>query len=232
VFSYKQLISSLSHLFIPLPEILSFMAQKLSLQYTPPCLKFPKSLMPTCDTVFLLTAVLKLLNNGFQKVQQVTYESGKGVHREVYCFNCDKDHVKCVQGWRYKCLNCPNLNCCEKKACYDAHLKQFPQHCFVVIKEPLPLVPDNHVPAKTLQSLAPVFEFTMPLQLNHKTQCELCLEPVGEQPRMMCANCEEYNICYKCFCENKYEKHSKYHVFIRLDHEIVQNQSGTLKQTF
>ena len=40
---------------------------------------------------------------------------------------------------------------------------------------------------------------------------------------MMCANCEEFNICYKCFSDNKYEKHPKYHVFIRLDNELVQN---------
>lgn len=96
------------------------------------------------------------------------------MHREVYCYNCDKDHVKCVSGWRYKCLNCPNLNCCDRKGCYDAHLKQFPNHSFVIIKEPLPLVPDNQA-VKSLQTLAPPFEFQTPLNLNHIKQCEVCL---------------------------------------------------------
>lgn len=54
-----------------------------------------------------------MLNKGFTKVQQdVNYDPKKIYHKDIYCYNCQKDKLIFLEGHRYKCLNCPNLNSC------------------------------------------------------------------------------------------------------------------------
>lgn len=69
-----------------------------------------------------------LLNTGFKKIPWQEVEAGKleneekklPKHTGAFCFSCGSETNVCIEGPRYKCVNCPNLDACSK--CEFKHL--------------------------------------------------------------------------------------------------------------
>ncbi len=68
-------------------------------------------------------------------------------------------------------MNCADLNCCSNSGCYETHKKEFPNHSFILIDEPLPFTSENLVKVRKPTPLAEPFEFVQPLNSNHYIDC-------------------------------------------------------------
>ena len=227
VFSHSRVIEALDVISIPNGEILAYLASKLGMQLAPrphhiqitnprPLLKeSDKRPSPTPSLICSLASVLILLNKGFQKIPFEPMDPRKIVHRGSYCFNCGQ--IKFITGTRLKCLNCPNLDSCSNPVCEQKHLLNYPNHTFILIQEPLPLAPQKgNLPEPT--ALSPVFTFADPATDNHGISCDGCQQNIVGV-RMMCVNCEEFNLCRNCYANKK--AHIKFHVFAKIDNKVL-----------
>ena len=137
-----------------------------------------------------LGCLLLLLTKGFSNIPFEVTDPRKVVHKGSFCFNCLSN--KSISGVRYKCANCPNLDCCSKNECQQKHLVSHPNHVFIIIDDILPLAPTKAAPKP--QALLQPFDFVNPLTQDHGVKCESCDNNIFGI-RYQCANCEEYSCC-------------------------------------
>ena len=227
IFSHNRTIQALDQISIPNGEILCYLALKLGIKYDfhnekiqkiKPFLSFSGSTedkkKQEASLLRSLASLLLLLHKGFSKIPFEIIDPKKITHKGSYCFSCGQ--MKHISGSRLKCLNCPNLDCCSLPSCEQKHLLTYPNHVFIIIEEPLPLVPDRRNQPEPF-ALAPVFTFLDPSTDQHGILCDNCQkEIVGI--RYMCGNCEEFSLCSQCY---KTRVHTKYHVFIKLERKIM-----------
>lgn len=103
----------------------------------------------------------------------------------------------------------------------------------IIIKEPLPAKKQKNPksPTKTKQgskpfnSILPEFKFKeqeagTDTVVHTDVSCNKCQKQQIEGNCYKCANCEDWNLCEKCYFENKYT-HFKHHVFIKLHKPLL-----------
>lgn len=56
-----------------------------------------------------------MLKKGFKNIPFEPIDFSKATHKGAYCFNCLNN--RSISGVRFKCANCPNLDCCSKIEC-------------------------------------------------------------------------------------------------------------------
>ena len=238
LFSHNRLLQALDKISIPNGEVLAYLAYRLGIQFDSETgnIKILKPGLTSGTNTSLeerktqessalcqIVSILILLHRGFSKIPfDSAADPTKIVHKGAHCFNCGQS--KFITGTRLKCLNCPNIDSCSNGVCENKHLLLYPTHSFLVIEEPLPLVPAKRCQPEPI-SLAVPFTFVEPLTDIHGVNCENCIkEIVGV--RMMCANCEDFSLCKPCY---EFRNHTKFHVFVKLDNKIQIPPNSTPK---
>ena len=64
--------------------------------------------------------------------------------------------------------------------------------------------------------------------MHEGIECDNCGAKGFEGTRYLCANCDYFNLCEKCYLQEKYS-HTKTHVFLRLPEPLVQSETATPK---
>lgn len=199
-------LDSLSALGVPEGELISFLVQRMQIGSS------PKELSSHIQPFVFMSSVLILALGSLRKIS--VPEPGQALHTGVSCAAC---HSKHIVGWRYKCGHCANADFDEK--CAAKHVTEYPDHVMLIIQEPLPY--NSQTIAKTpnmQQPILPPFEFkdeqADPTATFEDVNCENCGKKPVVGSLFKCANCEDYNLCDKCYSEGTYE-HFSYHVFLK-----------------
>jgi len=236
LFSHNRLLQALDQISIPNGEVLAYLAYRLGIQFDnntglieflrPPLLtniSIEDRKTQESSALCQIVSILILLYKGFNKIPfDTSSDPKKIIHKGSYCFNCGQG--KFITGTRLKCLNCATIDSCSNGICENKHLLLYPMHSFIIIEEPLPLVPSKRSQPEPI-SLAIPFTFVEPLTDIHGINCENCnKEIIGI--RMMCANCEDFSVCKQCY---ELRNHTKFHVFIKLDNKIQVPPNSTPK---
>ena len=215
-YSQNKVTESLDYFSVPEGEIISYLLKKLNLReedYIPKVRKVEDKFKPGNKNTFTLIASCLLL--AYKSIKKIEIPSGENFHFVIYCDECENKQ-RFIEGIRNKCGQCSNINLCNKENCLKNHIAKYPNHCFIVIPSPLPYSPNlDELRNIELHPLLPEFDFDRTSKIHIGIECDKCGQNNIEDIRYLCANCEDFNLCSKCYIEGNH-KHPTQHVFIKL----------------
>lgn len=134
-----------------------------------------------------------------EPIQEAPKLEPKQIHCGVTCDKCQKENI---QGLRMKCITCKNYDLCED--CYKTKSSFHPYHSFQIISEPEKIQEKIQQPKKTI---------------HKNVQCDGCYINPVVGTRYMCLNCNNYDLCERCF-EKRKDLHYSNHVFRALEEPV------------
>ena len=229
-YSQKAVINSLEKFNIPEGELLSFITKKLKLKEN--LIKDPyyqqrkrSSSVDQVECVFPeLASSLILAIRSLRKLE--IEDANIIIHRGIICNYCGNN--KPIVGHRYKCGHCANINICSKSHCIKKHSSEFKDHILISIPKPLPYTPNKVTESSLNKVLLPPMKLQHTSKVHEGIECDNCGKKGFEGIRYLCANCDYFNLCEKCYNEGQFS-HTKTHVFLRLPEPLIQSETATPK---
>ena len=230
VYSQTSVIACLEKFNIPEGELLSYLAKKMKLKETMSSQlteerkrsnsrdQLEREIFPELSTTLVL-AIKSLRKQPVEDVDAV-------VHRGISCIYCGNN--KPIVGMRYKCGHCPNVNICSKSHCIKKHSDEQKDHVLIAIPKPLPYSPAKTTEAVLYKPLLPPMKLQHATKVHDGIECDNCGLKNFEGNRYLCSNCDYYNLCEKCYLQEKFS-HTKTHVFLRLPIPLLQSETATPK---
>ena len=124
------------------------------------------------------------------------------VHHGIVCNYCGGK--KPIVGMRYKCGHCLNLNVCSNFQCIKKHENEFRNHVLIAIPKPLPYGPSK-APESPIKILLQPMKLSYGKKIHNGIECDSCGVKNFDGIRYLCANCDYYNLCEKCYIQEKYD---------------------------
>ncbi len=231
LYSQKSVIDCLERFNIPEGELLSYLAKKMRLKElvaAPTDLtgrkrsssrdQLEREIFPQLSSSLVLA---------IKSLRKLPIEDPNAVvHRGITCNYCG--NKKPIVGMRYKCGHCPNVNVCSKTHCIKKHEDEHRDHVLIAIPKPLPYGPTKAPESAQFKILLPQMKLNHGSKVHEGIECDNCGAKSFEGTRYLCANCDYYNLCEKCYTGEKFS-HTKTHVFLRLPEPLIQSETATPK---
>lgn len=129
-------------------------------------------------------------------------EHKKMAHHTAFCNLCNKH----IRGTRFKCLTCPDWDCCS--SCKGTTVSKHPQHRFVRVEDP-EMISTGVIPADWV--------------IHHGVICDEC-KGVVVGPRFKCTTCPDFDLCVHCEA-NPVTSHgtdAEPHLFLKINKPLPQ----------
>jgi len=230
VYSQKNVIECLEEFNIPEGELLSYLAKKMKLseavQQEPEVAARRRSKSRDQLEKEIFPQLASSLVLAIKSLRKLPIEDPDViVHHGITCTYCGGK--KPIVGMRYKCGHCANVNICSKSHCIKKHEDECKDHVLIAIPKPLPYGPSK-IPDAQYKILLPPMKMQHGIKVHEGIECDNCGVKNFEGIRYLCANCDYYNLCEKCYTQEKFS-HAKTHVFLRLPEPLIQTETATPK---
>eukprot|EP01022_Parablepharisma_sp_SALTPOND_P020985 TRINITY_DN395_c0_g1_i1.p1 TRINITY_DN395_c0_g1~~TRINITY_DN395_c0_g1_i1.p1 ORF type:complete len:5656 (-),score=802.26 TRINITY_DN395_c0_g1_i1:1614-18581(-) len=227
-YSQKGVIDCLEKFNIPEGELLSYLAKKMKLSEERYVSMEKRRRSRSLDQLEreIFPQLASSLTLAIKSLRKLPIEDPDAiVHHGITCHYCGGK--KPIVGMRYKCGHCANVNICSKSHCIKKHEDEFKDHILIAIPKPLPYGPSK-APEAPYKVLLPPMKLQHGSKVHEGIECDNCGVKNFEGIRYLCANCDYYNLCEKCYTQEKFT-HPKTHVFLRLSEPLIQTETATPK---